>query len=296
MRAYVEHVFDWGSVPRVSIPVEDHHVLELRRGVSACGLVCAVDTSAAEVEELDLRDRAVEKVAAEAGEFFDGVGCVALKGGRVVGLVGEASVGAGYGGGSSMGRVDDLGFGAELAEGFGDERGDEGVVSAAEDDDCGVADGEGFGEVDAEDFASDGVIDPAFFNQRDEEGAGLFGGVEAMEVAEVAVGVGLDGGGCGEDESLGLRVVAAGGLDDGLDDADDGDGDCVDDLGHGEGCGGVAGDDQALGTVVLEEAGAFDGVAGDGELGFGAVGEAGGVAEVDVVGSRDERKELAEDG
>ena len=63
-----------------------------------------------------------------------------------------------------------------------------------------------------------------------------------------------------------------------------------------EGSGGVAGDDEEFGSFVVEEFRAFDGVAGDGLAGFGAVGETGGVAEVDVVGSRDEGEELAEDG
>ena len=56
---------------------------------------------------------------------------------------------------------------------------DERVVGAAEEDGLGGAGGEGFGEVDAEDFAGDGVIDPAFFDERDEQGAGFFGGAEA---------------------------------------------------------------------------------------------------------------------
>ena len=46
----------------------------------------------------------------------------------------------------------------------------------------------------------------------------------------------------------------------------------------------------------LEEAGALDGVARDGGLRFGAVGEAGGVAEVDVVRAGDQRQQFAQDG
>ncbi len=68
------------------------------------------------------------------------------------------------------------------------------------------------------------------------------------------------------------------------------------DFGEGEGGGGVAGDDEDVGALIEEEAGAGDGVAGDGLAGFGAVGEAGGVAEVDVVGAGDEGQEGAEDG
>ena len=52
---------------------------------------------------------------------------------------------------------------------------EERVVGAAEEEGFGVGGfGEGFGEVDAEDFVGDGVVDPAFFDQRDEEWAGFF--------------------------------------------------------------------------------------------------------------------------
>ena len=68
------------------------------------------------------------------------------------------------------------------------------------------------------------------------------------------------------------------------------------DVVEGEGGGGVAGDDEEFGALIEEEAGAGDGVAGDGLVRLGAVGETGGVAEVDVVGVGDEREESAEDG
>ena len=63
-----------------------------------------------------------------------------------------------------------------------------------------------------------------------------------------------------------------------------------------EGSGGVAGDDEEFGSFVVEEFRAFDGVAGDGLAGFGAVREAGGIAEVDVAGIGNEREQSAEDG
>ncbi len=81
-----------------------------------------------------------------------------------------------------------------------------------------------------------------------------------------------------------------------MDYAYDGDGEGVLDVREGEGGGGVAGYDEEVGALVGEEAGAGEGVAGDGLAGFGAVGEAGGVAEIDVVGSGDEGEEGAEDG
>ena len=68
------------------------------------------------------------------------------------------------------------------------------------------------------------------------------------------------------------------------------------DVVKGEGGGGVAGDDEEFGALFVEELCAGDGVAGDGLVGLGAVGETGGVAEVDVVGVGDERQQGAEDG
>ena len=49
------------------------------------------------------------------------------------------------------------------------------------------------------------MVDPAFFYQGDEEGAGLFVGCEAEGVEGVGVSVGLDGGLGGEDEDVVYR-------------------------------------------------------------------------------------------
>ena len=78
--------------------------------------------------------------------------------------------------------------------------------------------------------------------------------------------------------------------------ADDRDGQGLLDVFEGEGGGGVAGDDEEVCALLVEELCAGDGVAGDGLAGLGAVGETGGVAEVDVVGAGDERQQRAEDG
>jgi hypothetical protein len=67
--------------------------------------------------------------------------------------------------------------------------------------------GEGFGEVDFEDFGGDGVVDPALFDEGNEEGAGFFDGFEVEGVEGPGVGVGLDGSGGGEDEDLVLWGV-----------------------------------------------------------------------------------------
>jgi len=53
-----------------------------------------------------------------------------------------------------------------------------------------------------------------------------------------------------------------------LDHSDDGDGDGLLDVFEGEGCCGVAGDDEEVRALLLEELCAGDGVAGDGFSGF----------------------------
>jgi hypothetical protein len=48
------------------------------------------------------------------------------------------------------------------------------------------------------------VVDPALFDERDEEGAGFFVGFAVEGVEGAGVGVGLDGGLGGQDEDLGF--------------------------------------------------------------------------------------------
>jgi hypothetical protein len=61
-------------------------------------------------------------------------------------------------------------------------------------------------------------------------------------------------------------------LDDRFDYTDDRDGNRCLNLLHCEGGSGVAGDDEEIGPFVVEEFCAFDGVAGDGLAGLGAIG------------------------
>ena len=61
-----------------------------------------------------------------------------------------------------------------------------------------------------EDFVGDGVVDPAFFYQGDQEWAGFFVRCKAEGVEGVGVGVGLDGGGGCEDEDLGFGGESGG--------------------------------------------------------------------------------------
>ena len=116
---------------------------------------------------------------------------------------------AGYSFGGGLGGINDGERVVECGEGAADGGLDEWVVSAAEKESItrwGF--GEGFGEVDPEDFVGDWMVDPAFFYQGDEEGAGLFVGCEAEGVEGVGVGVGSDRCGGGEDQN----VVMAGDL------------------------------------------------------------------------------------
>lgn len=82
----------------------------------------------------------------------------------------------------------------------------------------------------------------------------------------------------------------------GLNDAYDGDGKDLPDVFESKGSSGVAGDDEQVCTLFLQELCAGDGVAGDGFVGLGTVGEAGGVAEIDVARSGDEREKGVKDG
>ncbi len=171
------------------------------------------------------------------------------------------------------------------------------------------------------------MVDPAFFYERNQEGAGFFCGFEVEGVQGLGVGVGLYGGGGGEDDDVVLEESwwrferNAGvlrfaqndvgfifnwnacvygrfgcGCGSGLDDSYDWDGEVGADFFEGQGGGGVAGYDEEVGTLSEEKAGAGESVADDGLAGFGAVGEPSGVAEVDVVGAGDEGEEIVQDG
>lgn len=74
---------------------------------------------------------------------------------------------------------------------------------------------EQFGEVDVEDFAGDGVVDPAFFDKRDEQRAGFLNGAKLAFAAGGQVGVAFHRGGSGDDHDIagagmGLSSIGAG--------------------------------------------------------------------------------------
>ncbi len=120
---------------------------------------------------------------------------------------------------------------------------------------------------------------PSFFDQGNEQGAGFLQCAQAEGAAGGGVGVTLDGGVGGDDQDAAGFRGCAGGCGAGLDDAQHGDGDGLLNGVKSQGAGGVAGNDQKLGVLLLnQEPGALGGIAGDGAPGLGAVGKPGGVA------------------
>ena len=192
----------------------------------------ASDGLAAQIHESDFGDGLAEEVGAEALKFLDRVGGIEGAGGGAGrrgreegGDQGGSGASGGFGGvndGHRDKRIRRVGDGFEDAlDGGLDER----VVSAAEQQGLGLGSaGEGFGEIDFDDVVGDGVIDPAFFDERDEERTGLLMGFETKRAEGVEIGMGLNRGGGGKDEDGAGGGVGDGGLRSGLDDADDRDG------------------------------------------------------------------------
>lgn len=157
---------------------------------------------AAKVKEVNFVEGVAEEAGAEALEFFDRIGGVEAGGCRFGGGVGGEVFG--YPGGGGGGGVDDVHGVVEFGEGPLDKGLEQRVMGAAKEQGLGVRGfGEGFVEIDAEDFGRHVVVDPAFFYKRYEQGAGFFDGGEADCVQGFGVGVGLGGGRGGKDENGG---------------------------------------------------------------------------------------------
>ena len=76
-------------------------------------------------------------------------------------------------------------------------------MSAAEEQGRGGGGfGESFGEIDAGDFGGDGVVGPAFFDQRNEQRAGFFRAFKSKGMKRLRVGAGVDRSGGGEHENV----------------------------------------------------------------------------------------------
>ena len=184
-----------------------------------------------------------------------------------------------------------------------EQRLEQGIVSAAKQyrggqDALRARAAQGFLKVQAKNLFGDGVIGPALFNQGNQQGAGFLIGLQAMGGTGTGVGMALDGGLSGQHEHAGMagRGGAGCGVSSGLNDPEDGDFGLGLQGIKGKGAGGIAGDNEQVGTVGFKKMGGADSVSGDGLAGFGAVGQAGGVAEVDVVSLRNEGKQRAHDG
>ena len=152
-------------------------------------------------------------------------------------------------------------------------------------------------KIDAEDLIGDWVVGPALFDERDEQGTGFFQCAQTKRSASSGVCVAVYGGVGGNDEHVACARRSAGGGCAGFNDAEYGDG-------HGglnsiecEGAGGVAGDDEELGSLFTDqELRAFDGIAGDGAARFGSIWKASSVADESKVRMRQAVDERAEHG
>lgn len=168
---------------------------------------------------------------------------------------------------------------------FADQGLEQREVGAAEDECVDVVHQERF-EVFAHGQAGYFVVEPAFFHQRHEQRRRLRAHerVGVLGVDGAGVGVAVDGGVGGDDADF---VVARGiqcGLRAGGNHVQYGHIACfLTDFLSGNGGDGVARDDQCLNIVFQQEIDNLHGEGFDGGAGFGAVGNAGGVAEVDDV-------------
>src|SRR5579885_1931984 len=96
-------------------------------------------------------------------------------------------------------------------------------------------------------------------------------------------------GGFGADDGNVVGLAESGrGAGARFDDADTGNVSVRFDGVHGERGGGVAGDDEVFRALALQEVASAKGITGDRVGGLGAVGKAGGVAEVEILGVRNE--------
>lgn len=154
------------------------------------------------------------------------------------------------------------------------------------------------GEVFAEDGFQRGVVGPAFFDEGDEEGGGDGVDLEAglAHGEGVLIRAAADGAGGADDADALAGGIGKGGLDARLQDADDGDAEGGLQKRQGVGGGGVAGDDDGLDAMADEELGVLHGETADGVGGFGAVRDAGGIAEVDDGFIRKQLPQGADDG
>ena len=162
---------------------------------------------------------------------------------------------------------------------------------------CGGGFGGEFAEIDADDFVSHVVADPAFFDEGNEQRAGFLERAQVLSCAGGFVGVAVHRGVGGDDQHVSGFGGGAGCGGSGLDNAEDRDWNGILDGIEGQGTGSVAGDDEEFGALFAdEELGAFSGIASDGAARLGAVGETGGVPDEGEAGLRELWNERGKDG
>ena len=166
------------------------------------------------------------------------------------------------------------------------------IVGTAEHQSVRVAEaiGKGLTQINTGDLLGDGVLDPSLFDQRNQQRASLLPRIEAPSLKSFPVSVAADGGLGPDNNDFLILADGSGGLGAGLHHAHDRHMGCGRDAVEGKcGCG-VAGDHQQLGSLSFEVVGSFDGITRHGFDRLGAVGKAGGIAKVEVVGVGDEFK------
>jgi hypothetical protein len=163
---------------------------------------------------------------------------------------------------------------------------DERVVGAAEDKDVGIVGlgRKGVRQIDLCNLDRHRMIDPSFFNKRHKERTSFLSYNYISSFQRAAVGV-AGGGRFGADhDNLTIKAGRGRGRGAGFDYANDLDVRSSFDFREGKGRSGIAGDDKKLGAMRLEVANRSNCVMGDSGGGLGSVGQAGCVAEIEIVG------------
>ena len=245
-------------------------------------------------------DGLAEELGAEAAKFVSRVGSKTLQPRQ------PAALGFGIGGqrsaaqqpahgiGSGVGGVDNLDMlGSDPVQYGLDKR----VVGTAEQEHIGGFKfiGEGFFEINVGHLFGHRVVDPAFLYQWHKDGAGFLLCLHTARFKSVQISMAADSGFGANDDDFLVRTLAGSAICARFDYAYNRDTGRLSDLVQGQSGGCVAGDYQCLRALLLEIVGCADGIAGYGFSGLRAVGQAGGIAEVEVVGIGDEAKQSFED-
>ena len=163
---------------------------------------------------------------------------------------------------------------------------DERVMGAAQDKDVGIMGlgRKGVRQIDLRDLDRHRMIDPSFLNKRNKERTGFLSYNNISSFQRAAIGVAGGGSFRAYHDDLAIKAGRGRGLGAGFDYANDLDVRSSFDFLEGKGRSGIAGDDEKLGAMRLEMANGSHRVMGDGGGRLGPVGQAGCVAEIEIVG------------